>query len=78
MLCRVRLLDVSQEDLEVIQSFFFDPLEEVEVCEGEVTLNYMGGEPCSGKNDFGEGCEECRYMPQVVKKYLRAGKYSLE
>jgi len=78
MLCRVKLLGVSEEDLEVINSFFFDPHERVEVGEGWVRLSYMGGEPCRGKNDFGEGCGECRYMPQVVKKYLRAGSYSLE
>ncbi len=77
MLCRVKLLDVSEDDLEVIKSFFFDPMEKVEVSKGEVTLNYMGGEPCRGKNDFGERCGECRYMPYVVRKYLKQGKYTL-
>ncbi|WP_457554510.1 hypothetical protein [Candidatus Pyrohabitans sp.] len=78
MLCRVKLLEVSKEDLEVIKSFFFDPLEEVETGEDWVRLRYMGGEQCGGRNDFGEGCGECRYMPWVVRKYLREGKYSLK
>jgi|Deesub1362A_J573_1020465.scaffolds.fasta_scaffold10293_3 hypothetical protein len=77
MLCRVKLLEVSEEDLEVIKSFFLDPMEKVEVHEGEVTLNYMGGELCPGENDFGEHCGECRYMPYVVRKYLKKGKYTL-
>lgn len=77
MLCRVRLLDVSEEDLEVIKSFFLDPVEKVEVHKEEVALNYMGGELCFGENDFGESCEACRYMPYVVRKYLKKGRYRL-
>ncbi len=77
MLCRVTLLEVSEEDIEAIKSFFFDPLEKVEVRKGEVSLSYMGGELCRGENDFGERCGDCRYMPYVVRKYLREGKYRL-
>ncbi|WP_456474943.1 hypothetical protein [Candidatus Pyrohabitans sp.] len=77
MLCRVRLLDVSEEDLEVMRSFFFDPVEKEGIRGGEVELNYMGGELCLGENDFGEGCEACRYMPYVVRKYLKGGRYRL-
>lgn len=71
MLCRVNLLDVSKEDLEILKAFFFTPLDKIEERNGRIILNYMGGELCKGINDFGDTCKECRYQPEIVLKYLR-------
>ncbi len=74
MLCRVRVYGVSPEDLLTIKSYYFFALEKPEEHGEYITLNAMGGEPCSGTNDFGESCRECRYQPEIVRKYLRRQK----
>jgi len=75
MLCRVRLVGVGERDRETMKSFFVDALEKEGLDREEPRLNYMGGELCGGKNDMGEECPSCSYMPWVVRKYLKKGKY---
>jgi hypothetical protein len=71
VLCRVNVYGVSPEDLVTIKNYYFFALEKIEEHEGYITLNAMGGELCRGVNDFGEKCNECRYHPEVINKYLR-------
>lgn len=71
VLCRVNVYGVTQEDLITIENYYFFPLEKVEKHDGYITLNAMGGELCEGVNDFSEKCDECRYQPEVIIKYLR-------
>ena len=75
VLCRVNIEGVTEEDLVTINSYYVFPLEKPEIHEGYITMNAMGGgELCKGKNDFKEKCPDCRYHPEVVKKYLRKQK----
>lgn len=74
VLCRVNLHNVTPEDIVTLKSYYFFPLEKIEEQEGRVILNAMGGELCSGTNDFGEDCKECRYAPEIVRKYLKKEK----
>ncbi|MFQ5975788.1 MAG: hypothetical protein ACE5J5_05705 [Candidatus Hydrothermarchaeales archaeon] len=72
VLCRVNLSNVSDEDLGILKSFYFTPLEQLVVKDdGRVILNFMGGELCEGVNDLGDSCKECRYQPEIVLRYLR-------
>ena len=71
VLCRVKVYGVSEEDLVTIKNYYFFPLEKPEEHDDHIVLNAMGGELCRGVNDFGEDCRECRYQPEVIKKYLR-------
>ncbi|MEE8359009.1 MAG: hypothetical protein V3R82_06330 [Candidatus Hydrothermarchaeales archaeon] len=72
VLCRVNLFNVTDEDLAILKSFYFTPLEQLEVeDDGRVILNFMGGDLCEGINDFGDPCKGCRYQPEIVLRYLR-------
>jgi hypothetical protein len=71
VLCRVKVFGVSEEDLATIKNYYFFPLEKPEEHKDHIALNAMGGDLCRGVNDFGEECRDCRYHPEVVKKYLR-------
>ncbi len=71
MLCQVHLKEVSGEEREILDAFFFHPYDKLEERDGTLIMNYMGGKLCMGTNDFSESCGNCRYMPVVVRKILK-------
>jgi hypothetical protein len=70
MLCQVHLTAHTPEEKDLVNYLFFHPYDKVTEKDGAVILNYGGGNLCRGKNDFGEGCKECRYAPLLIRKIL--------
>jgi len=71
VLCQVNLKDVTADEREILDAFFFHPYDKLEEIDGALMMNYMGGKLCLGTNDFSEACGLCRYMPVVVRKILK-------
>ena len=70
-LCKVHLEDVTEQEKELLNSFFFHPYDKLEEYDGRFIMNYGSGEVCPGTNDFGEDCKHCRYVPFFVRRILR-------
>lgn len=74
MLCQVHLTGVTEEEKELLDTFFFHPFDKLEERNGALVMNYGGGRLCHGTNDFGEGCKKCRFIPYFVRKILERQK----
>lgn len=73
-LCRVNLDNVSEEEKGILNLMFFHPYDKLEEDGAKLIMNYGSGDDCTGVNDFGEGCKNCRYVPFVVRRILRRQK----
>jgi hypothetical protein len=71
MLCQVHLTEWTLEEKGILNQFFFHPFDKLEERSGSLVMNYGGGRLCSGTNDFGEKCSDCRYVPYIVRKILK-------
>ncbi len=73
-LCQVHLEGIIAEEREILDIFFFHPLDKLEEDDGRLVMNYGSGEVCLGTNEFGESCKNCRHVPFIVRKILQRQK----
>ncbi len=69
--CRANLDNASAEEREILDLMFFHPYDKLIKDGDKLRMNYGSGNDCTGTNDFGEPCKDCRYVPFVVKRIIR-------